>query len=76
MSLNSIKEVKFPVSVQNIHDQVAALFYATGRVHDDEEVAYIQFGDVSKTDDGNEIVEITLGVRKEKKQVNGQAQKL
>lgn len=40
------REIELPLNRKLIVDQVAALLYAAGYVHDDEEVVNIQFSDL------------------------------
>lgn len=65
MSLNNTHEIEFPLSLTNIQDQIASFLYATGRVHDNEEVDCIEFGNVVKDIDGNQCCMLKVTIRKE-----------
>jgi hypothetical protein len=61
------REIETCISLANIKDQVSALLYAAGIVHDNEEVLNIKFSFDKYVDDGygvDELIPITIKIKK------------
>lgn len=65
--LPDCRKIETAISLANIKDQVSALLYAAGIVHDDEEILDIKFAFDKFVDDGygvDELVPITIKLKK------------
>lgn len=54
------------ISLSNIEDQIAALLYATGMASDSEDISNFEFGEITKSVDGKDVIPITFDVVKRK----------